>query len=269
MPTQMLIYERATPITVSRHKDTSVKSGTDFSFASKINAMPLMATEFASAAKDYAVVFAGTEDRVMPSIILGARNEENLFVAEDGSWDGAYRPAFLRQYPFVFAGQSGSDTLTLCLDEEYGGVNTDGRGERLFDADGNRTAYLNTMLDFSQKYQGHFRRTEQFCARLQELGLLEPMQATFQMGDGTKVQLGGFFAINREKLKGLDGDTFKSLAQTDELELIYIHLQSMQNLDRLIARLQTKLGVTGPVPQATDAEPAPEPEMAETEITYN
>ncbi|MBS0126833.1 SapC family protein [Thetidibacter halocola] len=237
MTTQMLIYERAAPITVAAHKDTYVKTGADFGFASKINAVPLMATEFISAAKEFAVVFAGTEDKVMPTAVLGVRNEENLFVNEDGSWDARYRPAFLRQYPFVFAGREGSDQLTLCIDEQFKGVNKDGRGERLFDADGNRTAYLNLMLDFAQKYQGHFRRTEIFCQRLKEHGLLEPMQAKFTLPDGQSVQLAGFWAVNREKVKQLDGDTLKALAQTDELELIYVHLQSMQNLDRLIERL--------------------------------
>ncbi|MCA8884374.1 MAG: SapC family protein [Rhodobacteraceae bacterium] len=265
MPTQMLIYERATPITVARHKDSSVKTGTDYGFAAKINAMPLMATEFASAAKEFTVVFAGTEDKVMPTVILGARNDENLFVDADGSWAAKYRPAFLRQYPFVFAGRDGSDTLTLCLDEEYGGVNTDGRGERLFDAEGNRTAYLNTMLDFAQKYQGHFRRTEAFCAQLKALDLLEPMQAKFQLGDGSVVQLGGFQAISRDKLKALDGDALKALAQTDELELIYIHLQSMQNLDKLIARLQERGNISG-TPQAMDGSAS---EAQETEIAYS
>lgn len=262
MTAQLLIYERATPITVANHKDTYVKAGDDYGFASKINAVPLMATEFIAAAKEFAVVFAGGEDKVMPTIVIGARNEENLFVDEDRKWTAEYRPAFLRQYPFVFAGREGSDQLTLCLDEEFSGVNTDGKGERLFDADGNRTAYLNLMLDFGQKYQGHFRRTEAFCARLKELDLLEPMQANFQLSDGQRVSLAGFQAINRQKVKDLDGDTIKALAQTDELELIYVHLQSMQNLDRLIARLNTRLDAA-----PDEDSPAEAAKVVETEIS--
>lgn len=237
MTTQMLIYERAVPISLTAHKNTCVKTGEDYGFASRINAVPLLATEFTSAAKEFAVVFAGAEDRVIPTAVLGVRNDENLFVTADGGWNARYCPAFLRQYPFVVAGSDGSDQLTLCIDEQFSGINTEGRGERLFDSDGNRTAYLNLMLDFVQKYQGHFRRTELFCQRLMELDLLEPMQAAFTLPDGQSVQLSGFQAVNRDKIKALDGDTLKALAQTDELELLYVHLQSMQNLDRLIERI--------------------------------
>ena len=102
-------------------------------------------------------------------------------------------------------------------------------------------------------------------AQLKALDLLEPMQAKFQLGDGSVVQLGGFQAISRDKLKALDGDALKALAQTDELELIYIHLQSMQNLDKLIARLQERGNISG-TPQAMDGSAS---EAQETEIAYS
>lgn len=237
MATQLLVYERATPITFDRHKDTYVKTGNDFGFARKINAVPLMATEFTSAAPEFAIVFAGAEDRVMPSVILGVRNEENLFVNADGTWGARYRPAFLRQYPFVFARSEGSETLTLCLDEGFAGLNGEGRGERLFDAAGERTAYLNGVVEFSQQYQRHFRRTEAFCNRLREHDLLEPMQAQFRMPDGAAIQLAGFLAVNRDRLKALDAEVLKAFAANDELELIYTHLQSLRNFQNLVGRV--------------------------------
>ena len=102
MTTQLLIYEKAVPVSPQRHGDWSVKAGADFGFARHVNSVPLMAAEFPAAAAEYPVVFTGT-DNVMPAILLGAREKENLFVAEDGSWDGRYVPAFVRRYPFVFA----------------------------------------------------------------------------------------------------------------------------------------------------------------------
>ena len=255
MATQLLVYERATPITFDRHKDKYVKTGNDFGFARKINAVPLMATEFSSAAPEFAIVFAGSEDRVMPSAILGVRSEENLFVNADGTWDARYRPAFLRQYPFVFAGREGSDMLTLCLDEEFAGLNAEGRGERLFDSAGERTAYLNGVVEFSQQYQRHFRRTEEFCSRLREHDLLEPMQAQFRTADGAAIQLAGFLAVNRDRLKALDADVIKAFAANDELELIYIHLQSLRNFQSLVGRVD---GARPEGPARAESETAPE-----------
>ena len=38
-----------------------------------------------------------------PVALLGLRNEENLFIAEDGSTDAHYIPAFARRCPFELA----------------------------------------------------------------------------------------------------------------------------------------------------------------------
>lgn len=232
MATQLLIYERATPVTVSRHRDWYVKTGASYRFARSVNAVPLMSSEFAAAGAEYALVFAGDE-RVMPSAILGFRQQENLFVGDGGAWRARYIPAFIRQYPFVLAGGEDDKTLTLCLDEEFEGCNQDGHGERLFDAGGEQTTYLRNVLGFVQSYQADFRRTRTFCDRLKELDLLEPMQARFRLPEGS-VGLTGFKAVNRDKLKALSPETLSELARNDGLDLIYAHLHSMRNFDRMV-----------------------------------
>lgn len=236
MVTQVLFYERAVPISKQKHGGWSVKTGTDYSFAKLANSVPLTATEFASAGREYAIVFAGGEDAVMPAVILGVRQDENLYVSDDGSWTAEYIPAFVRRYPFVFAGTDAGANFTLCIDEEFSGCNTDGRGERLFDADGERTQYLENILGFHQAYQAHFQRTQAFGKKLKDLDLLEPMQAQFTIGTGERLALSGFMAVNRDRLKALSGDQLSDLARADELELIFLHLQSMQNFTPMIER---------------------------------
>ncbi|MBT8421076.1 MAG: SapC family protein, partial [Gammaproteobacteria bacterium] len=86
MTTQLLIYERAVPISKQRHNDWSVKTGRNYDFARHVNSVPLVAAEFQAAAAEYAIVFAGTEKAVMPSVILGVRERENLYVSDDGVW---------------------------------------------------------------------------------------------------------------------------------------------------------------------------------------
>ena len=125
----------------------------------------------------------------------------------------------------------------LCIDEQFSGFNGDGRGERLFTDDGKPTTYVDNILKFLQEYQLQFHRTERFCKKILELDLLEPMQAQVEMNSGEKYSLGGFMAVNREKLKELPGDKLAELAKTDELELIYLHLQSMRNFGALKDRL--------------------------------
>jgi hypothetical protein len=131
-----------------------------------------------------------------------------------------------------------ADRFVLCVDEEFPGFNREDRGQRLFGEDGKPTAYVDNVLKFLQEYQAQFLRTQRFCTRIKELGLLEPMQAQVTMEAGRRLSLGGFMAVNRDKLKALPGDTLAELAKTDELELLYLHVQSMRNLEGLRDRLE-------------------------------
>src|SRR5580692_19385 len=105
MPKQLLIYEKAVPVTQRQHGDVSIKAGTDFNFAKDVNSVPLMATEFELASSEYAIVFSGEGKDVMPAVLLGIRDQENLYVDENGAWNAKYIPAFVRRYPFVFSSQ--------------------------------------------------------------------------------------------------------------------------------------------------------------------
>lgn len=240
MTRQLMIYERAVPISSERHRDWSVQPHVDYGFAQKVNSVPLLAGEFIAAATDHAIVFAGDENAVFPSVILGMRDNENGNVGADGAWTGGYIPAFLRRYPFVFARSEDGKTFTLCMDEEFDGFNKDGKGERLFDADGNRTQYLESILTFAREYQALFDRTQLFCKRLKELDLLDAGQAQFNLPDGQSSQLGGFYTINRAKLKALPPETLAEMASTDELELCYVHLQSLNNLTPMARRMASE-----------------------------
>ena len=99
---QLMIYETAVPVSRTRHGNWSLEIGTNYAFCRNINSVPLMAAEFASAALEYAIVFGGAGDVVLPAAVLGVRNDENLYVTKQGGWQTKYIPAFVRRYPFVF-----------------------------------------------------------------------------------------------------------------------------------------------------------------------
>jgi hypothetical protein len=243
MTKQLLIYGAAEAVNKQKHKEWSVKSGADFSFASEVISVPLTAVEFIPASQDFAIVFSGEGDNIMPVAVMGVRENENLYIKADGSIDATYAPAFLRRYPFVFSSNDEGSNFTLCIDEGFEGCNQDNRGERLFDSEGEQTQYLSGVLDFLKDYQSHFYRTQAFCKMLKEYDLLEPMGAQFTAPvTAEKLTLTGFMAINRQKLKELSGDKLEKLAKTDALELCYVHLQSMRNFNKMLA----KIGVAAP-----------------------
>lgn len=255
MSKQLLIYERAVPVTRQRHGSWSVKAGASFDFARGVNSVPLMVAEFPNSAAEYAIVFGGAADEIIPVALLGIRDNENLYVSESGSWSGSYVPAFLRRYPFVFSSDNANDadaTFTLCVDEDFSGCNDEGRGERLFDADGERTQYLQNVLGFLQAYQVQFQRTKLFVKRLQEFGLLEPMQAQFTLRSGQRSTLSGFSVVSRDRLKALSAEQLAELMQADEMELIYLHLASLRNL----APIAERIGAPAESEQADETAPA-------------
>ncbi len=237
MTTQQLIYETAVPVSSGRHAQCSVEVGADYSFTRNVNSLPLMAVEFPQAAPDYAIVFAGNAEAVMPAVILGVRGNENLYLAKSGEWQAKYIPAFVRRYPFIFSSSADGKTFTLCIDEDFSGFNKEGRGQRLFADDAKPTPYVEGVLKFLQEYRAQFLRTQAFCKKLIELKLLEPMQAQFTLGTGEKMSLSGFMVVDRKKLNALPGDVLAEMAKTDQLELLYLHLQSMRNFTAVKDRL--------------------------------
>lgn len=264
MSKTLLIYEKAVPVSSQQHRDLAVQSGKDFGFARHLTAVPLTAVEFPHAAAEYAIVFTGNEENVMPSVIMGVRQNENLYVKEDNTWGAKYIPAFLRRYPFVFASNDEGKSFMLCVDEEFSGCNREGRGERLFDAEGNKTQYVESVLEFVKQYQAHFQLTQNFCKKLKELQLLDPMNAQINLPGGQRINLTGFLAINRDKLKALPAEKIAELAKTDELELMYMHLQSMRNFTAMVERVQglpSAAATAGAAPAAPEP-PAPAPEAA-------
>jgi hypothetical protein len=260
MAAQLLIYETVVPLSASRHRECAVDVGRGYGFSAKINSVPLMAVEFPSAASEYAIVFAGTKDDFMPAVILGVRDSENLYLSKDAKWDAKYIPAFVRRYPFVFSYNDDKSRLVLCVDEAFSGFNREGRGQKLFDDDNKPTPFVENTLKFLQDFQDQFNRTQAFCAKVRELDLLEPMQAQVEMNSGEKLSLSGFMAVNRVKLKTMIGDKLAELAKTDELELLYLHLQSMRNFLGLPGRLAIVQG--GKSDTEPKLEAAPEAEEA-------
>jgi len=234
---QLLFYEHAVPVTAERHGKWSVELGRDYAFARSTNSVPLARVEFSRAAREYPIVFAGPEEQPFPLAILGVADRQNLFIADDGTWAADYLPAFVRRYPFVFTTTDDAQTFTLCIDEAFSGCNEDARGERLFDEEGKPTRYLDNVMAFLREYQAEHQRTQAFGKRMAALELLEPVQANVALPGGQRMSLTDFKVVSREKLKQIRDTALKEMFTSDDLELVYLHLQSLHNFAGLVNRL--------------------------------
>lgn len=245
-PQLPMFYKSVVALSRERHKGWFVDGDQGFSFASGSNSIYVAATEFAAVAREYPVVFArDANGRLVPAALLGLERDQNLMVDAKGRWLGRYVPAYLRRYPFILATpEAGSDQFTVCIDESYSGFNTAQEGQQLVKDDGEQGELLSTTVKFLQEFHQHTLMTSQFCENVDELGLVDPMQAKVTLNSGESYALSGFFAVTREKLKALDADQVKSLMDKDYLDLVYLHMHSLANIDRLMELEQQRLAAS-------------------------
>jgi hypothetical protein len=243
---EVLFYERPVPLNRDAHKNLRLKGVPTSKFAMKAHSVPLTGPEFAMAARDMMVLFAGnTAEDCGPIALLGLRENENLFIDEAGRWAAdTYVPAFVRRYPFVLAerpvDQPSGDDYTVFLDEGYEGFNTT-EGERLFKEDGSDSELLANAVKFLGEFQQNVVNTRHFVARLNQHGLLESRNIRLQKGqDGNSINLQGLFVVNEEKLRALDEKTTVEFARDGVFGWVYAHLLSLANVDRLTRRLDVR-----------------------------
>lgn len=242
-------YERPVLLDRERHRRRRVQAANGFAFARRAHSLLLAGVEFNEACKEYAIVFTRSPaGKVVPVAMLGLRAGENLFVGDDGRWDARYVPAFVRRYPFVLAQLPGEQQLAVCVDEAFPGWNV-AAGEPLFDAEGRDTAFLRNALDFLAQYQREHERTEAFCARLEQAGLLKEMNARANLTDGRAFTVDGLLVVDEPKLMALPDETVLSLFRSGELHLVSMHLASLSNMQRLVDRMAQRASPMRPAPQ--------------------
>lgn len=234
---EMMFYERVVALNDQAHAQLKVRPAANFAYAAKTNSVPLLASEFFEAAREYPIVFARGEAGPVPAALLGLRDAENLFVDSDGKWDARYVPAFVRRYPFV-PGKGAQGELLVCIDEASPCFDRE-EGESLF-AEGKPTPQLEHAIKFLTEFHQAAASTEQLGRRLQELGLLRQADSVAQLNDGTQFRLNGLNVVDEAKLRALGPDAIQELFGNNSLAVIYAHLMSLGNLGGLVDRLSRR-----------------------------
>ena len=236
----LLIYDDLVSLNRDHHRQLKLApSEAKFAFARETNSVLIAASELPLAVLDFPCVFIATDTGHSLAALVGLRDHENLFVDGSGEWAaGAYLPAFFRRYPFVLAETDGNPTFTVCLDRACPGLNTD-TGQALFDADGKETRWLEEVKQFLVSFRQEMTATREFADHLAALGLLDEGVVEYTL-NGEKCTLRGFQTVNEGKLRALDAATLKTLADRGWLGLVYAHLLSVNQVQRLARRLDER-----------------------------
>ena len=242
-------YEKPVALDREKHRLLKIRPTGSFAFAARANSLYLAGVEFNEACKDFAIVFTRlASGRTVPVAVLGLRSQENLFVDTEGKWDAGYIPAFVRRYPFVLAELPGRTDMAVCVDEAFEGLNAS-EGEALFDVGGRDTPFLRNALDFLGRYQAEYLRTEAFCQRLEQAGLLTEMNAKADLVDGRSFTINGLLIVDEKKLMAMPDATALGLFRSGELHLISMHLVSLSNMQRLVDRMAGRRSPLQPAPR--------------------
>ncbi len=205
-----------------------------FDFVRNERAIPLTLTEFGDAQRSYPIIFANME-QPLPLAIVGAVDERNLFVDDDGKWDPmSYVPTYLRCYPFAFAKQA-EDRVAVVVDTAADTV-TENPQYPFFDGD-KLSEHSEALMQLCAQYDAERRRTFDFGQKLRELELLTTLQATYKPDAASEpTPLADYIGIDTEKLEALDKDQVYELHKAGYLSAIYLMLYSLGNWRHLVAR---------------------------------
>lgn len=234
-----LFYTQPLPLDAKAHANLSLNENFGFSYTDGANAVPVNLIEMPQICHYYPIAFS-PDGNATPVAIMGLRDNENLFLQNDGAWEkNCYIPAYIRRYPFIFSEVPNSDQLTLCIDINDKIV-SEGGSQKFFDDEGKPTQLAEGALNFCKSYHAAAQETQNFSKALAESDLLVSRETQIRVGEDKRINFSGFQIIDEEKLSALDDSTFLEWRQKGWLPYIYAHLMSGSQWDRLAYMLNQR-----------------------------
>lgn len=205
-----------------------------FAFAAEAMTVPLSGSEFVEVAKSYPIVFP--LGNCAPQALLSLKIGRNPFVGGDGQWNAPYVPAHIRRHPFILSRPDGNAQVAVLIERSALSLN-ETEGERLFDDEGNSSVMLKEIIAFLTQFQAESVATEAVCKPLE--AVLVERQIEVEIAGQPKQILNGFRSVDPAKLESLPDETFLAWRKSGLLPLVYAHMASMSNVQRL-AELQAR-----------------------------
>ena len=236
-----MFYKSTVPLDKSKHQNFALKQDFGLGFTRQANAVPVNLIELPEICHSYPIVFSPSED-AMPVAILGLRDNENLFVDDEGNWiEDSYLPAYIRRYPFILQSDPDDEQFTLCIDEDL----LEENGEaRIFNDDGTPSPLTQSALEFCRSFHVAANQTAEFSHALAESGLLVNQEATMERGEN-RFTFSGFRAIDEKKLSEMNDEVFLEWRKKGWLPAIYAALLSGSQWQRLERLLDKRLEQEG------------------------
>jgi hypothetical protein len=235
-----LFYKNPVPLDAKRHATLGLKKNFGFGFTRGVNAVPVNLIEMPQICHYYPIAFS-PDGFATPVAILGLRDNENLFLKDNLSWEeSTYIPAYIRRYPFIFSEVPEKEQLTLCIDMQDDVVDEKG-DQRFFKDDGKASDLANNALEFCKSYHAAAQQTMEFSKALASSGLLVDREAQINVTGNRRINFSGFKIIDEQKLAEMDDASFLEWRKKGWLPFLYAHLFSGAQWQRLTYLLNQRL----------------------------
>ena len=228
----MKMYNNIELITKNEHKDTGVANVEGFAHAKDLTTSMITMSEYYQSCKSYPIVFAKNEEEGWFSVALLGFEQKNIFVDEEGKWkENCYIPAYVRRYPFIYI--KNKEELLLGFDADQKVDKKDAGTRYFFDEEGEKTEFVNNVLQFMNQVQNSSKETQAFIEQLDKLDLLEPSNITGKSAEGKEISVTGFWVLKEDKLNELTQKNKTMLCKKNYMQPITAHLISLSNIKSL------------------------------------
>jgi hypothetical protein len=217
------------------HKDLRVITSRSAQYGDDVMYAITFPAEFRNIQAHYPIVFRKNAQGQFESIaLLGFQERQNLFLTRRG-WDATYIPLTIERLPFLI-GFSGDKQPMMHVDLDSPRISRT-EGEALFLEHGGNTEYLERMSSVLLAIHQGIAGVQPFVAALLEHELLESFVLDVQLANGSQNRLAGFYAINEERLLGLNGAVLERFNRAGYLQAIHMAIASLSQFRALIERM--------------------------------
>ena len=216
------------------HKELRVITKRGAQFGDAVMSSMTFAAEFRDLQAHYPIVFRKTNDGLSfeAIVLFGFQEGENLFLG-NGGWDASYVPLLIERQPFLIGNTGGELMMHVDLDSpRVSGA----EGEPVFLPHGGNSEFLERMNSVLLSIHQGLQSTAAFIAALTEHQLLESFVLDIELNDGSQNRLAGFYTINEDKVRSLDGAALEQLNRAGYLQAIFMVIASLSNFRALIER---------------------------------
>lgn len=237
------LLQQPEPLSFERHwRYGLLVSGRQYLFARPFGLAPIGLNEFATAARDYPIVFPNSLQHG-PCAAMGVSPSLNLMVDSDGSWRHTrHIPAAIRCYPFTLlqSPQGGAPQLALDMASPLVVLQHEHPyALPLYNADGTPSELTQRADSLCQATQRDLDEATAMVQAFRSRGLFVPQKTNLHFKDGGTATLADFDQIDATALEAIAPNIRERWQAAGWLAALTLQADSRQNWARLIV-LQDK-----------------------------